>query len=169
MLAIPRLAFEDKTAAQGMELLLREFRMKYPHDDRIRGLAVGRTFAQQELLTSVDLKNIPLGEAVQVIADLTWRMWDLRSGAIELLPATPPEKMSATLVKSLPDHVSRNLGNIRNVADVRELFRRLKIREAYIEDVQFYAERQMLKVRGTATELKILESVIEMAARGVKL
>ena len=169
---LTKVDFKDVPIARAVEELVAIYRKQYPNDQRLSGYLVAAEEAGGSRVT-MDLKDVPLGEACQLLATSSGWKYSLHERTLCLFPGGQGNYKASTEVLSFSSQVrsSLRLGNTPSEGDVVSQLKELKIQTTEFDSVRLFEKdgNQYLIVSGTREELDTLHHLWKLLERGLAM
>ncbi len=156
---------------RAVETLVAAYKTQYPDDQRLSGYVVANGEMSVSTVT-VELANIPLGEACHLIAEAAGLRYALHERSLCFFPSGSGYYTDSTQVLSLSFKVQHSLGleGHFELANVIERLRSLKVRTAAFTKTQLFESdgNNYLIVSGDREEIDTLHYLWKLLERGLK-
>jgi len=169
-LQIPELSFKNATIEEAATQTLRALQAAYPREKRLKGIVISLP-SEYDLRVTLTAKNIPVGIAFKYIARSVLCVVTERDGIVTLTPLTAVANKDTVVVLEPSARVKATLGlgATTNEKQLRDSIQRLSVNDSLITTADYDSTKNLLLFKGTATELTLLESALELIDRGANI
>jgi hypothetical protein len=169
-MSIERIAFSGSTIEDAAKAVVEAFKKQYPKDDRLSGYIVaGSDDLIRNSVVSADLRNIPLGELCQQVAESAGWRFTLQSKSVCFYPGGSGYFTTATQVLAITANVVADLG-LKQGWGMEDLLKELKERKIEVAafdavNLKKFEDVTYLVVEGDREEVETLRSFWRLMGR----